>query len=200
MRIPSKKSWKRQQLRGKYWSCAFHSSPLTFHHHHIIIIVIIFHDATQAGFLSPFFKQKVQSKVLLESVWAGWILLHFLCVCVYSNHVARGYSGPICVIVLLVDIKSRAMLARRGCAFVRAQWRECAIVHWPIPLPLFLLYLSAYFVRHCACICSVCLSECPHPLPWQCVCVCVRQSEEAGTLVWCVFLSPSLFLFPLTNT
>ena len=67
------------------------------------------------------------------------------------------------------------------------------------PDPTF-LYLSADSVHPCACFLSGCLSQCP--LPGQCVsmCVCVRETEKAGTLLWCVSHSLSSFIPSLTST
>lgn len=116
-------------------------------------------------------------------LWVGRRLQTPCCISsVYSPAVGRG-RRPICVTVLLVDIKSWAVLARRGCAFVGAWWRECAIVLPLLPpfFPLF-LYLSAHFVHLCACTFSVCLSVPVLSPGGVCLRVCVCGWRRAP---WC---------------
>lgn len=82
--------------------------------------------------------------------------------------VAGGYSRPICVIVLLVDIKSWAMLAKRGCAFVWVSWRECAIVHPPPWNPL--LFSSIYLLTLSTTVFACLWASSPSICVWLCVC------------------------------
>ncbi len=196
-RSPSQESWKRQrQLRGNHWSCAFHSSPLTSQ----VAPSSSAHPPccrsghSLASLPCSLFKW-VRSETLLKSVpWRHQISCCVSCVC--SPAVAGGYSGPLCVIVLLVDIKSRAMLARRGCAFVLTRWRERAIVRHPSSIYQLTLSTTVHLL---------CLSLWVSPSSPRAVCVCVWGGVsvcmwERRRAPWCdaFFIQPAV-LFSLSH-
>lgn len=177
-----------------------HLWPLTMHRHHHHII----HAVTQAISRLPF------SPSLFRWSIVKWnapteeqksILLH-----VFFSAASRIWRlcRTVCVIVLWVDIKSWAMPARRGCAFVLVRlW----VSHCSAPSPF---YLSN--PGH-----PLSVSECPCPVrekraPWCDVLfiqltvlsfslsrVFSLDMSRAGHMAVNPFISPTLIIFDLKN-